>query len=118
MNTFLFNVCIWTFSIYGLFEIIKNLIRTYLKPKVSSNGIYLIIAVKNEENKIEGFLRSFLFRLLYGKEDMIDNIFVLDLNSTDKTADILNILSKDYDCLKYTDMKSCTQIFNSICEKH
>ena len=114
MINFFINVILWTLALYGFFEILKTILRTYLHPKISSSGIYLIIAVKNEENKIEGFLRSFLFKLLYGKEDNIDNIFVVDLNSSDKTPDILNILSKDYDCLKYTDLKSCTQIFDTI----
>ena len=117
MANFIFNVFIWTLALYGFFEIIKIILRTYIHPKFSSNGIYLIVAAKNEENKIEGFLRSFLFRLLYGKEDYIDNIFVVDLNSTDKTPDILNLLSKDYDCLNYTDLKKCIQIFDSIANK-
>ena len=117
MFNFLFNVVLWTLALYGFWEIIKIILRTYIHPKISSNGIYLIVAVKNEENKIEGFLRSFLFRLLYGREDNIDNIFVVDLNSSDKTPDILTILAKDYDCLNYTDFKNCTQIINTIADE-
>ena len=118
MGNFIFNVILWSLAIYGFFEIVKILIRTYIHPKISSSGIYLIVAAKNEENKIEGFLRSFLFRLLYGKEDYIDNIFVVDLNSTDRTPDIMNLLAKDYDCINYTDLKSCNQIFDNIAMKN
>lgn len=117
MDNFISNVVLWTFALYGFFEVLKSLIRTYYKPKVSSGGIYLFIAVKNQENKIEGFLRTMLFRFIYGKEENIDNIFVVDLNSTDKTADILNILANDYDCIKYTDLKNCKEILDSMAKK-
>lgn len=116
MANFIFNVLLWTFALYGVFEIFKTLIHTYYHPKITSNGIYLFIAVKNEENKIEGFLRSILFRIIYGKEENIENIFVLDLNSTDKTSDILNMISRDYDCIKYTDLNNCKEILDNISE--
>ena len=67
MANFIFNVVLWTLALYGFFEIAKTLIRTYYKPKNLSSGIYLFIAVKNQENKIEGFLRSMLFRLFMEK---------------------------------------------------
>ena len=114
MANFIFNVVLWTLALYGFFEIAKTLIRTYYNPKNLSSGIYLFIAVKNQENKIEGFLRSMLFRFIYGKEENIDNIFVVDLNSTDKTSEILNMLANDYDCIKYTDIKNCKDILDSI----
>lgn len=117
MGNFIFNVILWTFALYGFFEVIKSLIHTYYHPKTSSNGIYLFIAVKNQENKIEGFLRSMLFRLLYGKEENIDNIFVVDLNSTDRTADILDMIANDYDCIKYTDLKNCKDILDTMSRK-
>lgn len=116
MTSFLGNVILWTLAIYGLIEIIKSLIHTYWHPRISTNGIYLFIAVKNQENKIEGFLRSILFRLIYGKEENIDNIFVVDLNSTDKTADILDMIAADYNCIKFTDLKHCKKILDSISE--
>ena len=117
MINFLLNVILWTLAIYGLMEIIKTLIHTYYHPKISSNGIYLFIAVKNQENKIEGFLRSILFKLIYEKDANIDNIFVVDLNSTDKTAEILDLLANDYDCIKFTDLKNCKEILDSISNK-
>ena len=117
MTNFILNVILWTFALYGFFEIIKTILRTYIEPRISSNGIYLFIAVKNEENRIEVFIRSILFRIIYGKEENIDNIFVLDLNSTDRTSDILNLISKDYDFIKYTDIKNCKEMLDAISQK-
>ncbi len=116
MLNFILNTLFWTFSIYGFFHFAFSIIRTYFHFNISNKGIYLFIAVKNQESKIEGFLRSLLFRYLYGEEEDIDNIFVIDLNSTDKTADILDMLSQDYDCIQSTDVKNCKKILDSIAE--
>ena len=42
---------------------------TYANYK--EDGIYIIIATKNQENKIEGFLRSCLFKIFYGKREKL-----------------------------------------------
>ena len=85
---FVLNTIFWTLALYGLFEIIKNIIYISTYTKMKSDGIYLIIAVKNQEEKIEGFLRSIIFKILYGKEDWIKNIIVDDLKSDDSTIEI------------------------------
>jgi len=88
MWNFIINTCIWTLALYGLFEIIKNIIYVCTYANYKQDGIYIIIATKNQENKIEGFLRSFLFKIFYGKEDYIKEVIVTDLGSTDKTLEI------------------------------
>ena len=82
---FILNTIFWTLALYGLFEIIKNIIYISTYTKFKSDWIYLIIAVKNQEEKIEGFLRSVIFKILYGKDEYLKNIIVADLKSTDKT---------------------------------
>ena len=102
MGDFIANTILWTLALYGLFEIIKTIINIFTYTNLQSDGIYVIVAVKNQENKIEGFLRSFLFRIIYGKEESIKNIIVTDLDSSDKTISILSILQKEYEHLKVT----------------
>ena len=92
----------WTLALYGLLEIIKTIIYICTYTNLKSDGTYLIVAVKNQENKIEFFMRSLLFRFLYGNEDYLKNIIIADLNSTDNTKKILNHLEKDLD-VKSTD---------------
>lgn len=111
---FILNTCFWTLAIYGLFEIIKNIIYLSTYTKFKSDGIYVIIAVKNQEDKIEGFLRSILFKILYGREDVLKNIIVADLESKDKTKEIAKKLSKDYEVLKVTSWKECKDIMDSV----
>ena len=117
MLEFITNTIFWTLAIYGLFEIIKNIIYISTYTRFKSDGIYVIIAVKNQEEKIEGFLRSILFKILYGREEYLKNIIVADLNSSDNTKDIVRKLSKDYDILKVTSWKDCKEIIDNVDEQ-
>ncbi len=108
------NTIFWTLAIYGLFEIVKNIIYLCTYTKLTSDGIYLIIAVKNQEEKIEGFLRSTLFKILYGREEYLKNIIVADLKSTDNTKEIAKKLSDEYECLKVISWKECKDIIDNV----
>ena len=114
MGNFILNTCLWTLALYGLFEIIKNIINLYTYTKLKSDGIYVIIAVKNQEEKIEGFLRNFIFRTTYGKEEEIKNIIVTDLDSTDETPKIIDKLQKEKNEIKVANWKDCKEVIESI----
>ena len=105
-------------SLYGLFELIKQIIYMCTYTNMKEDGIYIIVAVKNQEEKIEGFLRSVLFKILYGKEECIKDIIVADLNSTDKTKKIIDKMSVDYECVKITNWKECKDIIDNINEQN
>lgn len=114
MWNLILNGILWVLALYGLIEIIKTIVHTYTYTNLRSDGIYVIIAAKNQEKKIEGFLRSFLFRILYGKEENIKNIIVTDLDSKDETPHILEKLSQDYDCIKIANWKDCKEVMDSV----
>lgn len=114
MGEFILNAILWTLALYGAFEIIKTIINIYTYTNLKSDGIYIIVAVKNQENKIEGFLRNFLFRIIYGKEENIKDIIVADLDSTDETVEILNKLSREYEGLKVTNWRECKEVIENI----
>ena len=114
MGNFIINAIIWTLALYGLFEIIKTIIYICSYTRLKSDGIYVIVAVKNQEKQIEGFMRGIMFRLLYGKEEYIKEIIVSDLDSKDNTLQILNKLQKDYDCIKVSNWKECEELINNI----
>jgi len=116
MGEFILNAIIWTLALYGLFEIIKTIIYVCSYTNLKSDGIYVIVAAKNQENRIEVFLRSVLFRVLYGKEEYIKDIIVADLDSKDHTAEILNKLQKDYECIKVVNWRECKDIVDNIDE--
>lgn len=114
MVDFVLNLVLWTCAIYGLIEIIKNIYYICATTNLKNEGIYLIIACKNQENNIEAYMRSVLFRLVYGKEEYIKDVLVADLNSCDETMDILKRLQEDYKCMKIINWKKCKDIIENI----
>lgn len=114
MLDFFINTLFWTFAFYGLFEFVKNIFYLCTYTKCKSDGINLIVTVKNQEDKIEGFLRSLTFKILYGKEDTIKNIIVADLKSDDKTKEIVQKLSIDNEMIKVVSWKECKDIIDLI----
>ena len=114
MLNFIINTCIWTLALYGLFEIIKNIIYMYTYTNYKQDGIYVIIATKNQENKIEGFLRSCLFKIFYGKEDYIKDIIITDLGSKDKTIEIEEKIVQDIQGVKVLKWKECKELIDNI----
>ena len=73
----------------------------------------MIIAVKNKEDIIEGFLRNLNFRILYGKENLIENIIVLDLNSSDNTRHIVERFSNDCSNVRLINWNEFEELFGS-----
>ena len=116
MEDFILNGIFWVLALYGLFELVKNIIYICTYTNLKSDGIYVIIAAKNQENKIEGFLRTILFRIMYGKEECVKDVIVTDLNSSDDTMKILEKLSKDYDGIKVVNWKECKEVIDNIKE--
>ena len=114
MLEFVLNTVFWTLALYGLFEIVKNIIYISTYTKFQSDGMYLIVAVKNQEEKIEGFLRSILFKILYGKEEYFRNILVVDLKSKDNTKEIIKRLEMEYDNIKVLNWKDCKDMIDNI----
>lgn len=114
MEKFILNTVLWTLAFYGLFELIKNIIYISTYTKLKANGIYLILAVKNQEEKIEGFIRSILFKICYGKEECLKNIIIADLKSQDNTKQIAKKLEQDYEMIKVTSWKECKEIIDAV----
>ena len=114
MFDFILNTILWTFALYGGFEIIKTIINICTYTNMKADGIYIIIAVKNQEKIIEGFIRNMVFRILYGNEEKIKNVIITDLDSTDETKNIIEKLSKENSSIKMENWKECKEVIESI----
>lgn len=112
MLNFTITCIFWICALYGIIEIIKNLLYIHSCNKIQTDGINLIVTVKNQEDKIEGLLRNLNFRILYGKEDCINNIIVLDLNSSDKTKNIIDKFSNDNSFVKVINWDEFNELFS------
>ena len=102
----------WSLIILGLIDFIKWTINIHKFNRIETNGIYVIVAAKNQELQIEGFLRSAIFKLLYGKGSYIKNVMVTDLNSVDGTKSIIEKMSKDYSEINIIEWKDCKKILD------
>ncbi len=110
---FVVSIIVWTLALYGLFEIIKNIVYICTYTKLNTDGIYFLVVVKNQEENIEGFLRNLLFRIIYGKEE-VKNILVVDLNSKDNTKKIVENLEKEYEQINLLNIKDCKELIDNI----
>ncbi len=114
MLNFITSCILWTLALYGLIDIVKIIINSLKNKRIESNGIFIIVATKNQEHQIEGFLRSVIFRILYGKEEYLKKIIVTDLNSIDNTKEILEKFSNDYDEIKLVDWEDCKKRLDNL----
>lgn len=117
MLDFLMNALLWTLAIYGALEILKTIIyeKTYSRINMKE-GMEIILTVKNGEEYIEGFVRNLLFKILYCEEEFVKEILIVDLNSDDRTNDILKKLENDYECIRVIDLieyKNIIEEFNT-----
>lgn len=110
------NTLVYILAIYGLVEIIKTVIYIMEFTNLNENGIYIIIGAKNQEKQICGALRSILFKVMYGKEDVIKKVILTDLDSSDKTMQKLEEFKKENEDIKVTTWRECKNIIDMIDE--
>lgn len=114
MLNFMVSCIIWICALYGFIDILKMIWNRSIHRRIETNGIYVIVAAKNQEQQIEMFLRSTIFRILYGKEEYLRKIIVTDLNSEDNTKVILEKLSEDYDEIKIVDWEALKKKLDNL----
>lgn len=97
MLEFLCYSLVWIFAIYGLIEVLKVIYFSFVKvPNIDNDKIHILIGVKNCENYIETFIRTFFFKILNYKDFANKNIVIVDLSSKDNTKKILKKLKEEY----------------------
>lgn len=114
MSDFLINGCFWVLAIYGLIEIVKTIVNSFTYTDLSTRGINVIITVKNQEEKIEGFIRSFLANLFYENNKKKTNIIIADIDSSDETNKILEKLQEEYRNVRFTNWSECKEIIDEL----
>jgi cellulose synthase/poly-beta-1,6-N-acetylglucosamine synthase-like glycosyltransferase len=114
MSEFIINGIFWVLAIYGLIEIIRTIINSFTYTNLKTDGIYIIIAAKDQQEQIEGFIRSFLSKLSYDREFILENVIITDLDSTDQTDEILMKLKSDYKNIKVINWKECKKLMDSM----
>lgn len=113
----LFQIIIWVLAVYGFIELLISLFNSVILINKNFNDMYILIAVKNQEESIEGIIRTIIFKNIYYKnEDLFNNIVIADMGSTDNTLRILRNLTREYSFLKVIDCKDSYDFLNNILE--
>lgn len=104
MNIF-FDAVIWFFAIFGVIQFCKYIMESIFEFfRKKEEDQLIVITVKNQQDHIEGILRSVVWKSLNHKRGrQVPNILVVDLGSTDDTYTILERLCKEYQFLAVTD---------------
>ena len=55
-----------------------------------------------------------MFKIIYGKEETIKNILVVDLDSKDKTKEIIEKLENEYEQIHTMNLKECKELIENI----
>ncbi len=79
-------------------------------------GIYIIIATKNQEKVVDSALRSILFKIMYGKEEIIKKVILTDLDSRDDTLKKLKKIKRENKEVEVSNWRDCKEIFDMIDE--
>ena len=114
MLDFILNTLVYILAIYGIIEIVKTIYYIMQYTNLREDGIYIIIAAKNQEKGIEGELRSVLFKIMYGKEEVIKKVILADLSSEDKTLKKLKNFKKENEYVTVSTWRKCKDIIDMI----
>ena len=70
-----------------------------------------MITVKNNENTVEGMVRSVVWQQLNSKNGgVLPKILIVDLGSSDDTLDIIKRLARDYSFIRAVSKEEYAQI--------
>jgi cellulose synthase/poly-beta-1,6-N-acetylglucosamine synthase-like glycosyltransferase len=103
------------FAVYGAIQMGFNIYNTLTDIQYKKDDIYIIVTVKNQQDTIEGIIRSIVWRSLNNHHGgTVPNILVVDMGSTDDTLKILNKLCGEYDFIQVTDSEGYMKILQKI----
>ena len=89
MIRFFLEIIFWSMFFYGILSLIKDVFEANTYNKIS-HKLKLILTVKDVEEGIENYIRE----LNFGK-NFYNNLVVIDLDSKDKTREILQGLQEE-----------------------
>ena len=105
----------WFFAIFGMIQMAKHVISEIYNTFDLKKDIVIVIKVQNQQDKIEGVIRSIVWRSMADVKPLnIPTILVVDMESTDETPIILEQLSRRYSFIKVASKKEYIEYIKSI----
>lgn len=99
--------------IYGFIALVKSVFSVVFSPKGSYDDIVVVVKVLNSEESLEATVRMILWKCLkFTHGGFVPNILIVDMGSTDSTAEIAKRLCADYSFIEYTTAELYNQAKN------
>ncbi len=97
---------------YALIDLSKKLIcALFRKRPYLRDDVFVVVKVKNHQEHIEGIVRSIIWRnLSMSGGGFVPNILIVDMGSSDETAQVAERLCKDYGFIYYTTEEKYNQM--------
>jgi len=106
------EIITYLLAVYGAFALIISIINSIHIGSMNENsGMKLVLIQRNQEETIEGVVRSILAKDLINMITPGENLTVLDMGSTDETIEVLTKLENDYECIEVLKSGEREKIF-------
>lgn len=103
-GSILLDTLLYFFVCVGIIKLLGDIWEFFLEKKKALKDTYVVLTVKNQQDSVEGIIRSIVWQNLKGKNGgIIPQIVVVNLDSMDETGKILEKLSDSYDFIHVMD---------------
>ncbi len=110
-----FKSLVTFFVIFGIIEMFSKCVKALIRPNTEKKEIFIFIHAKNLEESLEYIIRTTVFDYLLNHGGRtIPYIIVVDKGSQDRTREICQRLSRDYEFLYYTTEKEYNDFKSEI----
>ncbi|HEX9062605.1 MAG TPA: hypothetical protein VF941_20735 [Clostridia bacterium] len=111
----IFNIFMFLLAAYGATMLIISIIESVRhRIKGDNTGIRLVLLVKNNEDIIEGIVRSFFLSDFFNKTGLSERFTILDMGSSDGTQIILERLKTEFDSIDLVGENDKERIFSDF----
>jgi len=115
MGKILFEVFISVMAVYGIIALVSEIISSLrYRVRTKNSGVKLILAVKDQENAIEGIIRGIYSGGLLERTIGVGNLTVVDMGSQDDTVKILMRLQKSCQGLEIAQSQDMESILDDF----
>lgn len=103
---------IFFLAVYGALSLISGLVSEIRrKSDVNSLKTRLVVMVKDQEDCVEGIIRTIFMENFLSKVMSSGKLIILDRGSTDKTLKIIGKLKDEYKCIDVFTEEEREKIF-------
>jgi len=104
-------------AVYGVIQMCLKLCDYLMNLRFDKKkgDIHIVITVKNQQDTIEGIVRSVVWKNLNNHNGgVIPEILIVDMGSTDDTPEILKRLHEEYDFIQVTDSQGYLKFLEKV----